>query len=193
MAGGRQGLIRRATENDIPRITEIRNNVRENKLTDPTRVTIEHVRWFISNPGIFVWEEAGQVVGFSAADPRNGSIWALFMDQAYEGRGIARALFEQACAVLRDAGFVRMWLKRAPKRFIEPPDGMSSGTEGANCYSKPPSPCSSRSGCPSASCRAKACPERRPGARHPRLAVPVLPMTGMPGPRPSLGAGLRPA
>ena len=36
---GRQGLIRRATENDIPRITEIRNNVRENKLTDPTRVT----------------------------------------------------------------------------------------------------------------------------------------------------------
>ena len=91
-------MIRRATENDIPRITEIRNNVRENKLTDPTRVTIEHYRWFISNPGIFVCEEDGRVLGFSAADPRNGSIWALFMDQAYEGRGIARALFEQACA-----------------------------------------------------------------------------------------------
>ncbi len=114
MPGGRQGLIRRATEDDIPRITEIRNNVRENKLTDPTRVTIEHVRWFISNPGIFVWEEAGKVVGFSTADPRNGSIWALFMDQAYEGRGIARALFEQACAVLKDAGFERMWLTTDP-------------------------------------------------------------------------------
>jgi GNAT superfamily N-acetyltransferase len=58
-------LIRRATDNDIPRIT-----------------------------GIFVWEEDGQVVGFSAADPRNGSISALFMDHAYEGRGIARALLE---------------------------------------------------------------------------------------------------
>jgi GNAT superfamily N-acetyltransferase len=111
---GRQGLIRRATTNDIPRITEIRNNVRENKLADPTRVALEHVRWFISNPGIFVSEEDGQVVGFSAADPRNGSIWALFMDQVYEGRGIARALFEQACAVLRDAGFERMWLTTDP-------------------------------------------------------------------------------
>ena len=107
-------MIRRATENDITRINEIWNNVRENKLTDPTRVTIEHVRWFISNPGIFVWEQDGQIVGFSAADPRNGSIWALFMDQAYEGRGIARALFEQACAVLRDAGFERMWLTTDP-------------------------------------------------------------------------------
>jgi GNAT superfamily N-acetyltransferase len=103
-------LIRRATESDIARINEIRDDVRENKLADPTRVTNEDVQWFISNPGIFVWEENGRIAGFSAADPRNGSIWALFMDQAYEGRGIARALFDRACAVLRGAGFTRMWL-----------------------------------------------------------------------------------
>ena len=103
-------MIRRATESDIPRITDIRNNVRENKLIDPRRVTIEDVRWFISNPGIFLGEEDGRVVGFSAADPRNGNIWALFLDQAYEGRGIARALLQQACAVLSEAGFQQMWL-----------------------------------------------------------------------------------
>jgi GNAT superfamily N-acetyltransferase len=107
-------LIRRAIESDIPRITEIRNNVRENKLIDPTRVTIEDLRWFISNPGIFLWEEDGRVVGFSAADPRNGNIWALFMDQAYEGRGIARALLKQACTVLSEAGLKRMWLTTDP-------------------------------------------------------------------------------
>jgi GNAT superfamily N-acetyltransferase len=107
-------LIRRAIESDIPRITEIRNNVRENKLIDPTRVTIEDVRWFISNPGIYVWEENGRVVGFSAADPRNGNIWALFMDQAYEGRGIGRALLKRACTVLTEAGLERMWLTTDP-------------------------------------------------------------------------------
>jgi GNAT superfamily N-acetyltransferase len=103
-------MIRKATERDIPRISEIRNAVRENRLLDPSRVTIADVRWFIANPGIFVWEEAGRIVGFSAADPRNGSIWALFMDQAYEGRGIARALFTQSCRVLMQAGWERMWL-----------------------------------------------------------------------------------
>jgi GNAT superfamily N-acetyltransferase len=112
-------LLRRATEDDIARIFEIRNNVRENRLNHPSRVTIDDVRWFIANPGIFVWEEDGRVVGFSAADPRNGSIWALFMDRAYERRGIARHLFEQACAVLRDAGCRRMWLTTAPRTRAE--------------------------------------------------------------------------
>jgi GNAT superfamily N-acetyltransferase len=107
-------LIRKATDSDIPRIFEIRNNVRENKLSDPSRVTIEDTRWFIANPGIFVWEEDGRVVGFSAADPRNGNVWALFMDQTYEGRGIGRALFEQACEVLQDAGCPRIWLTTGP-------------------------------------------------------------------------------
>jgi hypothetical protein len=73
----RQDLIRRATENDIPRINEIRNNVRENKLTDPARVTMEHVRWFISNPRHFVWEQDGQIVGLSAPDPKRKHPGAL--------------------------------------------------------------------------------------------------------------------
>ncbi len=125
---GKKALIRRATESDIPRITDIRNNVRENKLIDPRRVTIEDVRWFISNPGIFLGEEDGRVVGFSAADPRNGNIWALFLDQAYEGRGIARALLQQACAVLSEAGFpadVAHNGSRHPRRGILPSGRMA--------------------------------------------------------------------
>jgi len=103
-------LIRKATRADIPRIVEIRAAVRENKLRDPARVTIEDICWFVDNPGIFVWMENAKVVGFSAADPRDGSIFALFMDEAYEGRGIAQALFERACNVLIDADCPRMWL-----------------------------------------------------------------------------------
>lgn len=107
-------LIRKATRADIPRVVEIRAAVRENSLDDPSRVTIDEICWFIDNPGIFVWVERGEVVGFSAADPRNGNIWALFVDEAYEGRGIARALFERACQVLVEAGCPRMWLTTGP-------------------------------------------------------------------------------
>ena len=107
-------MIRKATRADIPRLQEIRDTVRENKLRDPSRVPIDHYLWFIDNPGIFVWEEERKIVGFSEADPRDGSICALFMDEAYEGRGIAQALFQRACDVLRDAGYSRMWLTTDP-------------------------------------------------------------------------------
>ena len=107
-------MIRKASRADIPRLKEIRDTVRENKLRDPSRVPIAHYEWFIDNPGIFIWEENGKIAGFSEADPRDGSICALFMDEAYEGRGIAQALFEHACDVLRAAGYSRRWLTTDP-------------------------------------------------------------------------------
>ncbi len=76
-----EGMIRKAEEGDIPRIKEIRNNVRENKLRDPSRVKDEDLIWFIRNPGIFVYEHQGKIVGFSAADTRDRSIFALFLDE----------------------------------------------------------------------------------------------------------------
>jgi ribosomal protein S18 acetylase RimI-like enzyme len=93
---------------------EIRAGVRENKLRDPSRVTIEDVCWFVDNPGIFVSEAGGKIVGFSASDPRNGSIFALFVEEDYEGRGIGQALFERACGVLVEARSPRMWLTTWP-------------------------------------------------------------------------------
>src|SRR5262249_39302701 len=113
-AGSEAHVIRRATRDDIPRIMEIRAAVRENRLRDPSRVTVADGCWFVDNPGIFVWIEDGNIVGFSAGDPRNGNIYALFVEQAYEGRGIARALFERACNVLIEAGCRRMWLTTWP-------------------------------------------------------------------------------
>jgi len=107
-------VIRNATRDDLPRISEIRNAVRENKLSDPAKVPRELVCWFIDNPGFFVWEEDGKIVGFSGADPRDGNIFALFVDEAYEGRGIGRALFDRACAVLRATNCPRMWLTTDP-------------------------------------------------------------------------------
>ena len=97
-------LIRRATGADRARISEIRFSVKENILRDPARVTPDMVTWFIDNPGIWLWEEDGKVLGFSAADTRDGTIFALFIDPEHEGRGIGRALFAKALDSLREAG-----------------------------------------------------------------------------------------
>jgi ribosomal protein S18 acetylase RimI-like enzyme len=129
-------LIRKATRLDIPRIMEIRAGVRENKLRDPSRVTIEDVCWFVDNPGIFVWEADGKIVGFSAADPRNGNIFALFVEEDYEGRGIGQALFERACAVLVEARSSHMRLTTWPgtraEQFYRRAGWRVVGTEDGN-------------------------------------------------------------
>lgn len=91
-------MIRKATRLDTPRIIDIRAGVAENKLRDPSRVRRGDVCWLVDNPGIFVWEADG-----NPADPRNGSIFALFVEEDYEGRGIGQAFFERARGVLVEA------------------------------------------------------------------------------------------
>lgn len=108
------GHIRRARQGDWYRITEIRLAVTENVLRTPGRVTIDHYIWFRDHPGIWVWEEQGDILGFSAADTRDGSIWALFVDPAHERRGIGRKLFEKACDVLRADGHKTAMLGTEP-------------------------------------------------------------------------------
>jgi GNAT superfamily N-acetyltransferase len=93
--------IRRADDNDIPELMRIRASVRENILSDPAKVPASLVREFILHSGIWVWEEGGSIVGFSSADTRDGSIWALFIEPSAEGRGIGRALLARAVEDLR--------------------------------------------------------------------------------------------
>jgi GNAT superfamily N-acetyltransferase len=104
------GHIRRARPEDHVRITELRNSVRENVLRDPSRVSVADYKWFEEGPGVWAWEENGGILGFSAADTRDGSIWALFIAPGHDRRGIGRALFEKACDVLRANGHRTAWL-----------------------------------------------------------------------------------
>jgi GNAT superfamily N-acetyltransferase len=97
--------IRKAEACDIPRLREIRSGVRENILSDPTRVTMDDYLWFIAHSTIWVWEDAGEIQGLAAADPRDGTIWALFVHPNHEGKGIGQALIASACDTLRDAGY----------------------------------------------------------------------------------------
>jgi GNAT superfamily N-acetyltransferase len=96
-------MIRKATRADHPRISEVRLSVRENRLSKPDLVA-SIADWIFDNSTFWVWEEDGAIQGFSAADPRDGSIFALFVHPFYEGRGIGRALLPLACQILRDSG-----------------------------------------------------------------------------------------
>jgi GNAT superfamily N-acetyltransferase len=99
-------MIREATRADGPRISEIRLAVRENRPANAAVIAViaELVDWLFDNSTIWVWEEDGAIQGFSAADPRDGSICALFVHPFYERRGIGRALLPLACDVLRQSG-----------------------------------------------------------------------------------------
>jgi GNAT superfamily N-acetyltransferase len=96
-------MIRKATRADYPRISEIRFVVRENRLSNPASIG-PVVDWLFDNSTFWVWEEDSAIQGFSAADPRDGSIFALFVHPSYERRGIGRALLTLACSVLKESG-----------------------------------------------------------------------------------------
>jgi GNAT superfamily N-acetyltransferase len=98
-------MIRKATRADYPRISEIRFAVRENRPSNPAAIEAL-VEWLFDNSTFWVWEEDGAIQGFSAADRRDGSICALFVHPAREGRGIARALLPLACNELKASGHV---------------------------------------------------------------------------------------
>lgn len=112
-------MIRKAKKDDIARLQQIRSSVRENELRDPSRVTTDDYAWFIANPGIFVWDEGDCILGFAAGDPRDGSVWALFVDPACEGRGIGRALFAKVIDVLNASQCNRIWLTTSPQTRAE--------------------------------------------------------------------------
>ncbi len=98
-------MIRKATIADGPRITEVRNAVRENRLSAVNVQKVADVaRWIYENGTFWVWEQDGAVQGFAVADVRDGTIFGLFVHPDYEGRGIARALLPLACEDLRLAG-----------------------------------------------------------------------------------------
>jgi len=105
------GIIRKAEMADLPRIHTIRMAVRENVLSDPSKVTAADVAWYREQAIFLVAESAGEIAGFACANHLSGLIWALFIDPAQEGRGHGRALLDAALAGLKAAGHAQAWLE----------------------------------------------------------------------------------
>ena len=114
-------MIRKATRADLPRIFQIRFAVQENRLTNPASIASvgPTTDWLLDHSIFWVWEEDGAIQGFSAADPRDGSIFGLFVHPSYERRGIGRALLSLACDILRASGHATAKLTTGPATRAE--------------------------------------------------------------------------
>src|SRR5687768_12234968 len=85
--------FREATSADIPQMQVIRNAVKENVLSDPRLVTDRDYQKFVAVKGSsWVCETNNQLVGFAVADLPENNVWALFVDPAFEGKGIGKQL-----------------------------------------------------------------------------------------------------
>lgn len=107
--------IRPATIEDIPAMHRIRVAVRENVLRDPSRIQPADYAALLAGPGRgFVALVGDQVVGFGIANGSNRNLWALFVDPAFEGRGIGRRLHDLLLDWLFGMGSAPAWLTTEP-------------------------------------------------------------------------------
>ena len=104
-------VFRRATAADIPQMSRVRLSVFENRLRDPARVTPRMYEDFLEKDGRgWIAQVDGVTVAFSYANRLDGSIWALFVDPAHEGKGLAKALLGLATAWLFEIGYAEITL-----------------------------------------------------------------------------------
>lgn len=106
--------VRPATVSDIEAMHNIRCMVAENRLTDPQRISVTSYAPFIEARSIWVAETRARIVGFSALDCVSASVWALFVDPAWEGRGIGRALHDHVLLFARQRELRRLILSTDP-------------------------------------------------------------------------------
>ena len=107
--------VRLATVDDISAMHKVRMSVRENQLSDPTRVTEDDYRLFIEQRGRgWVYESDNDIVGFGVVDLVDRNIWALFVDPQHEGKGIGSALLNAMVAHAFEAGSGSLWLTTTP-------------------------------------------------------------------------------
>ena len=108
-------LFREAIAEDIPTIFKVRVKVRENYLSllelRNIGITQESLKEALkSDCKGWVAESDDLMVGFSIANKRTRSVWALFVLPEYEGQGIGRGLLELAMHWLWEQGYDEIWL-----------------------------------------------------------------------------------
>jgi GNAT superfamily N-acetyltransferase len=107
--------VRTAIAEDIPELQRVRASVRENTVPDYSVITDESVRDHLESLGRgWVHEAGGRIVGFAIANRDEASIWALFVEPEFEGRGIGRALHDEMIAWLRSSGLRAVTLGTDP-------------------------------------------------------------------------------
>jgi len=100
---------------DIPAMHVIRLAVRENRLSDPARITEQsYVRYVEAGSAWVVVTSGRGILGFAAADQNDASVWALFVHPDAERIGVGTALLDKLLECARRRGLTGLWLTTAP-------------------------------------------------------------------------------
>lgn len=103
--------LRLAVPADWPEVQQLRLSVRENQLSDPSKVTQAMYDAYVTTTGRgWVAEIDGRIDGFCIAG-RDGLVWALFVRPGCEGRGLGRALMGECVAWLAGIGVAEAHLE----------------------------------------------------------------------------------
>lgn len=108
-------MIREATVEDIREMMKVRISVKENILTDPSRVTDADNEEYLTKRGKgWVYELDGEIVGFAIVDLKDDNVWALFLHPEAEGKGIGKQLHHQMLNWYFSQGKEKIWLGTEP-------------------------------------------------------------------------------
>lgn len=112
---GSSFALREAQVADINQIQAVRRLVKENTLSDPSLVTDADCEEYMTVRGKgWVFEADERIVGFVIADLRDHNIWALFIDPAFEDRGIGKQLHDTMLDWYFTQTQETVWLGTAP-------------------------------------------------------------------------------
>jgi GNAT superfamily N-acetyltransferase len=115
--------VRKAGEGDVDLLFDIRTSVRENYQSREELaglgITPESVAHMLrSDSCAWICEIDDRPAGFSMANARDRTVYALFVRPDYEGRGAGRSLLKAAEAWLFDQGLAEIWLSTGSDRTL---------------------------------------------------------------------------
>ncbi len=128
-------ILRVAQVGDIAQIQRVRNSVKENRLSNPNLVTDQDCVDYLTKRGKgWVYEQAGNILGFAIVDLLEYNIWALFVDPDYDKRGIGKILHDAMLDWYFQQTSHTAWLGTAPgtraERFYRRAGWEEVGTQG---------------------------------------------------------------
>jgi GNAT superfamily N-acetyltransferase len=108
-------VIREATIDDIPKMSEVRMSVKENVLNNPGLVKHQDYVDYLTVYGKgWVAEVDGDIAGFAIVGLLQNNIWALFVHPYYEKKGIGRKLHDIMMQWYFENTKEPVWLSTAP-------------------------------------------------------------------------------
>jgi ribosomal protein S18 acetylase RimI-like enzyme len=113
-------IFREATIEDIPQIQFVRNSVKENMLSNPTLVSDEDCKIYLTEKGKgWVCEIDKNIIGFSIVDVKDKNVWALFVHPEFEAKGIGKKLYDMMLNWYFNQTKETVWLSTAPNTRAE--------------------------------------------------------------------------